>query len=74
MKWNAEKFEITELGSLAKISLVLGLLGLAASAYGYTVDKGQLMHSYLTSFMFWLSIALGGLFFVLVNYLGYFFT
>lgn len=70
MKWNAEKFEITELGALAKISLVLGLLGLAASGYGFTIDKGQLMHSYLTSFMFWISIALGGLFFVLVNYLA----
>ncbi|MFH2008046.1 MAG: hypothetical protein ABI333_15800 [bacterium] len=47
----------------------LGLLGLAASFVlkGYA-PKGQLGFSYLVAFVFWLSIALGGFFFVLVQF------
>ena len=47
----------------------LGLVGLALSfvlqSYG---AKGQLAHSYLVAFIFFLSIALGGVFFVLIQF------
>lgn len=47
----------------------LGLLGLAISfvLQSYAA-KGQLAHSYLVAFIFFLSIALGGLFFVLLQF------
>jgi hypothetical protein len=44
----------------------IGLLAAGAFVMG---DKAHGLHSYLTSFMFYLSIALGGLFFVMLQHL-----
>ncbi len=50
--------------------LVMAVVGLGLSALGFFTDKAQFSHSYLTGFMFTLSIALGCLFFVLVKHLA----
>lgn len=69
MKFDSETYKFTESGKLGNIALAIGLVSLAASAYGFAVDRGQWYYSYLTAFMFWLSIGLGGLFFTLLHYL-----
>lgn len=49
---------------------ILGILGIGASlALGSGEHSGQLAFSYLTGFFYWLTIALGGLFFVLLHFL-----
>ncbi|MDF1544280.1 MAG: hypothetical protein P1R58_04165 [bacterium] len=70
MKFNDSTYTVTDSGSLGRIALVLGILGLAASAYGYTSDHGQFFHSWMVSFVFWLTVGLGALFFTLIHYLA----
>jgi len=52
-----------------KKASVVGVLGLALSAYGAELDPSRFGYSYLFAFMVFLSIALGSLFFVLVQHL-----
>ena len=47
----------------------LGILGLALSTYGALTDPARFAYSYLFAFFVFLSIALGSLFFVLVQHL-----
>lgn len=59
-------------GTASRLTMILGaigVLGLGASAYGYTVDSGQFFHSYLVAFMFCLSLGLGALFFTILQHL-----
>lgn len=52
------------------LSIGLLVVGIAASMGGIAMgDKAQGLHSYLTSYMYFLSIALGGLFFVMLQHL-----
>ncbi len=69
IKLNNETYKLTEGGNLGKISLTIGIVGLALSLLGYFMDSKQFFHSYLTAFMFWTSIGLGGLFFVMIHHL-----
>lgn len=49
---------------------ILGVAGIALTAGGFAMaGKEHGSFSYLTSYMFYLSIALGGMFFVLINHL-----
>ena len=52
-----------------KIAAGIGALGLAAAAYGYSVDKDRFAFSYLFAFFVPLSLALGSLFFVMVQFI-----
>jgi hypothetical protein len=52
-----------------KMAAVVGVLGLAAAAYGYTVDPRRFAFSYLMGFVTVLTIAFGSLFFVLIQHL-----
>ena len=54
-----------------RLPMVAGTIGVLALGVSFALgwsDRAQLMHSYLVAFLFALSIALGGLFFVLVQY------
>ena len=51
-----------------KAMAVGGAFTLAAIGYGFAVDLGHFYFSYLTAFMFWLSIALGALGFVIFHH------
>lgn len=69
MNFNVSKdYRLANAGNLAKIALIVGAVGLVASAAGYFTDAAQFFHSYLVSFMFWTTIALGGLFFTMLHH------
>lgn len=58
-----------ELPSIAK-PVMLGMIGLgvACMAAGFAVDKERVWHSYLTSYFYFSSMALGGLFFTAIQH------
>ena len=56
----------TQWRSIPQIAVVFGLL---LCVYGFIDDKQQFAYSYLTAFMFFLSIGLGSLFLVLMHHL-----
>ncbi len=71
--------EITLPESWKRLPLAAGIVGIVALAASYFLGQGdghddghggQLAFSYLTAFVYWLTIALGGLFFVLLHYLA----
>ncbi len=69
MRFDESTYRITESGIFGRLALIAGMLGLALSAAGYFADSAQFFHSYLVAFVFWLTIALGGLFFTMLNHL-----
>ncbi len=52
-----------------KVALGVGIGGLALSGVGYATDSKQFFFSFLVAFWFFLSIALGGLFFTVLHHL-----
>lgn len=64
-----QKIEIPIKSPIKTVSLIIGILGLALSAGGWFADAQQFSFSYLTAFVFWLSIALGGLFLTILHHL-----
>lgn len=69
MKLNSQTYKFTDPGKIGSVALVMGVAGLAATAFGYYTDTDQFFFSYLISFLFWISIALGALFFTLLHHL-----
>ncbi len=69
MKVDIKTFKVQDAGRLGTVSFVVGVVLLAISGVGYFTDPKQFFHSYLTAFMYWLSIALGGLFFTMLHHL-----
>jgi hypothetical protein len=56
------------LGKLPLIGLVLAVIGFGASAALAMQHKEQFYFSYLVAFVYWASITLGGMFFVIIQY------
>jgi hypothetical protein len=69
MNLDPKTYQLASGGKFGVIMLLIGGLGLAASVAGYFVDSAQFFHSWLASAIYWLSISLGALFFVLLHYL-----
>jgi hypothetical protein len=69
MKIDRETYRFTDPGSFGKLALLAGVIGLALSGYGYVQDKQQLFYSYLTAYVFWLTIGWGALFFIMLHHL-----
>ncbi len=70
MKVDPKSYLLKDKGSLGKIALVIGVLGLLLSVIGYINDSKQFYFSYLTSFAFWVSLGLGGLFFTMLHHIS----
>jgi uncharacterized membrane protein YsdA (DUF1294 family) len=64
MNFDSTTYRITESGNFGKIALVIGIVGLALSAVGFMFDSTHFYFSYLVAFVFWVTLALGGLFFL----------
>ena len=60
---------IRDAGKIIKLSLIVGVIGLLISFSGLLKNHEQFYHSYLVAFNFWVSIGLGGLFFVMLHHL-----
>ncbi len=69
-KIDEKEFDIGShwIGKLPLVGLVLGILGLGASIALGLGDKEQFFFSYHVSYMYFLSIALGAFFFVIVQF------
>ena len=50
-----------------RAALIIGIIGLATALAGFFINQQQFYYSYLTAFVFWTTITLGGLFFTLVH-------
>jgi len=69
MQLDPTTYKFTDKGNFSRISLLIGILGLILSAIGLFVDRSRFFQSWLISFSFWFSIALGGLFMVMLHHL-----
>ncbi|MCC6962886.1 MAG: hypothetical protein IT585_06505 [candidate division Zixibacteria bacterium] len=69
MRFDAQNHRLTDSGKFGTIMLAIGVIGIAASIAGYFVDAQQFLASYLTAFTYWVSLGLGGLFFVMLHHL-----
>ncbi len=69
MKFDDGSYRLVNNGKFGTVALTFGLVGLLACGIGYFFDSRQFFHSYLTALVFWVSISLGGLFFVMLHYL-----
>lgn len=62
-------FRLRDATSAGRRALLVGVIGLVLCAVGYFVDPRRFFHSYLTAYMFWVTVGLGGLFLVMLHYL-----
>ena len=69
MNWDSTTYRLTGRDRFPAMALIIGLVGVAASVIAFFVDREQFFFSWLTSFLFWFSIAAGGLFFVMLHHL-----
>ena len=69
MELDNKTYLLTDRGKFGKLAAMVGGVGVALSAAGYFIDSAQFFHSWLTSFVFWTSIALGGLCFTMLHHL-----
>ena len=69
MRFDAQTYRLSEAGKLGTIALGIGIVGIAGCVGAYFVDPKQFFYSYLTAFVFWTSIGLGGLFFSMIHHL-----
>ena len=59
-----------QLGKYQNTALVIGLLGAAATVYGFTADKDQFFQSYLLAFLYWISLTGGSLVVLMLHHLA----
>jgi hypothetical protein len=50
-------------------ALIVGIIGLAISLLGFVIDRNHFFFAYLVAYTFWLTLALGGLFFTMLHHL-----
>jgi len=53
-----------------KSTLIVAVIGIVTSIVAFFVDSPQFYHSYLTAYMYWLTIVLGGLFFTMLHHIS----
>ena len=69
MKTDDSKLMLEKNSKVQQLFLMGGFVGFTASFAGFFYDKSQFYFSYLTAFSFWLSIALGALFLIMLHHL-----
>ena len=68
MKIDNTTYRLIDNKNLKRKFFIFGLIFAALSTLGYINNEQQFFHSYLVSFVFWITIALGGMFFVLTSH------
>lgn len=69
MTFDKTTYRLTGSSGFGKIALIAGIAGLALSALGLFTNSKQFNHSYLTAFVFWWTLCMGGLFFTMLHHL-----
>ncbi|MEW6051539.1 MAG: hypothetical protein AB1644_10815 [Candidatus Zixiibacteriota bacterium] len=69
MKWYKDTYRIGDAGGFGRGALYAGILGLGLCVVGYFADQPRFFHAWLTAYAYWLSLALGALFFVMLHHL-----
>jgi len=69
MKLNTDTWKLTGAGTFKRVAFLAGAAGIILSGIGYLLNAGQFFYSWLTSFAFWVSIGLGGLFLTILHHL-----
>ncbi len=69
MTFDTQTYRVTQKGNLGRNALIVGVVALALSAVGYFLDSPRFFSAYLVAFMFWMTLALGSLFFVMLHHL-----
>ncbi len=69
MEFDSTTYKLKNSSKFGNIALVVGVIGLVLSVVGYFIDKDQFLFSWLTSFVFWVSLGFGGLFFVMLHHM-----
>ena len=70
MKFDSTTYKLTSPGNYGTRFLTVAGIGLLVSAWGESIDSSLLYFGYLNSFVFWVTIGLGGLFFTLLHHLA----
>jgi hypothetical protein len=69
MNYDAKTYRLNNAGNVGRIALTVGIVGLALAAIGLFTDREHFFFAYLTAFTFWVTIALGALFFTMLHHL-----
>ncbi len=69
MRYNADTFRLEDSSRLGKPALIIGVVGLATSFGGLALHPADFFSSYLTAWLFWVGIGLGGLFLTMLHHL-----
>ncbi len=69
MKLDTQSYLLSDTGVVGRKMLIAGIVGVLLSLLGYILNPAQFFHSYLVAYIFWLSVALGALFFVMLHHL-----
>ena len=69
MNVDINTYKLSGSNLIGKVSLIIGIVFLALSGYGFIQDKTHFFLNYLTAFVFWLSIPLGALFFIMIHHI-----
>lgn len=70
MQFDEQTYQLKDPGNFDRRAFAIGALALLISAVGFTLNPAQLFYSYLTAFGFWVTLGLGGLFFILLHHLA----
>ncbi len=69
MRYVPETYSLQNTGRNVLVLLLVGITALAVSFIGLFSNAEQFYHSYLTALMYWVTLGLGALFFVLLHHL-----
>lgn len=69
MKLDSTTYKLSNPGSFSSTFLIVAVFGLLISIWGYSMDSKLFYFGYLNSFVFWVTIGLGGLFLTLLHHL-----
>ena len=62
---------VADLGRMLTRGLIFGAIGIILTAIGFfTADRSQFLQSYLIGYLFWMSVTLGSLLLLMVQYLS----
>lgn len=69
MRFQAETYTLTDRGGFATKALVAGVVGIVATIGAWFLEPARMYHAWLTAFVFWITLSLGALFFVMLHHL-----